>query len=122
MVLMVQKEVADRILTKDGKESMLSLSVKAYAKAKLIRKVPRGSFSPPPNVDSAIIKLVVTPLTHFTLREERAEEILSLARIAFQQKRKMLRQSIGKKIILPKEFETKRPEELSLDDWKIILE
>src|SRR3989344_275663 len=61
MVLMVQKEVAERIMAKDGKESMLSLSVKVYGKSEFIRKVPRGAFSPPPNVDSAIIKITTTP-------------------------------------------------------------
>ena len=122
MVLMVQKEVAERIMAKDGKESMLSLSVKVYGKSEFVRKVPRGAFSPPPNVDSAIIKITTTPPP--LLVKEGAfgiEKILAVARIAFQKKRKMLRQSIGKKIPLPKNYETKRPEELSPDDWLKIL-
>ena len=57
MVLMIQKEVAERILAKNGKESLLSLSVKAYAKPEIIRYVSRNNFSPPPKVDSAIIKI-----------------------------------------------------------------
>ena len=121
MVLMVQKEVAERIMAKDGKESMLSLSVKVYGKSEFIRKVPRGAFSPPPNVDSAIIKIVITPRPPLTLMGVKAEDILNLARLAFQKKRKMLRQSIGKKIPLPKNYETKRPEDLSPDDWLKIL-
>ncbi len=116
MVLMIQREVADRILAKDGKESLLSLSVKAYATAKIIRNVPKGAFSPPPKVDSAIIKI-----TPFTGKGINPEQILSLARLAFQKKRKMLRQSIGNKIKLPEKFETMRPEELSLENWVEIL-
>jgi len=126
MVLMVQKEVAERILAKNGKESMLSLSVKAYGKPEFIRKVPRGVFSPPPKVDSAIIKITTfgSPLK---VRGARGvmkidpEKVLSISRLAFQKKRKMLRQSIGKKIQLPKKFQTKRPEELSPEDWELIV-
>jgi len=154
MVLMVQKEVAKRICAQDGKESLLSLSVKAYGKPKIIRIVPRGAFTPAPNVDSAIIKIVIAPSFPLISRGtkesaplnvrgarrvmkgnnplgqsphppyfkgDNMEDILSLARLAFQKKRKMLRQSIGKKIFLPKNYETKRPEELSLKDWAKIL-
>jgi 16S rRNA (adenine1518-N6/adenine1519-N6)-dimethyltransferase len=56
VVLLVQKEVADRITTnKDDKESLLSLSVKLYGKPRRVAVVPRGAFVPAPNVDSAII-------------------------------------------------------------------
>ena len=57
MVLLIQKEVADRIVAKDGKESILSISVSAYAEPKVISKVKAGSFVPAPKVDSAIILL-----------------------------------------------------------------
>lgn len=55
VVLLVQKEVADRIVALDGKESILSASVKFYGTPKRVAVVPRGAFSPAPNVDSAII-------------------------------------------------------------------
>src|SRR3989344_6369689 len=54
MVLMVQREIAERIMARDKKESLLSLSVKTYATPSIIRIVPRGSFVPPPTVNSAI--------------------------------------------------------------------
>src|SRR3989344_4466575 len=57
MTLMVQKEVAERIVARDGKESLLSISVKAYGKPKILFKVGRGNFFPAPNVDSAVIKI-----------------------------------------------------------------
>jgi 16S rRNA (adenine1518-N6/adenine1519-N6)-dimethyltransferase len=55
MVLMVQHEVAKRIVARDGKESVLSISVKAYGEPSLIMKVPARYFSPAPKVDSAVI-------------------------------------------------------------------
>ncbi len=57
MTLLVQKEVALRIIARDKKESLLSLSVKAYGEPKLIRTVGRGAFTPAPNVDSAVINI-----------------------------------------------------------------
>ena len=53
MALLVQKEVAQRIVSM--KESILSLSVKAYGTPRLVEKVSRTHFSPPPSVDSAIL-------------------------------------------------------------------
>ena len=57
IVLLVQKEVAERIVARDGKESILSISVKAFGTPKIIGVVPRGAFVPPPNVDSAILAI-----------------------------------------------------------------
>jgi 16S rRNA (adenine1518-N6/adenine1519-N6)-dimethyltransferase len=55
MVLLVQKEVAKRIVAADKKESILSISVKAYGEPKYIDTVPKRFFRPIPKVDSAII-------------------------------------------------------------------
>jgi 16S rRNA (adenine1518-N6/adenine1519-N6)-dimethyltransferase len=55
MVLLVQKEVAKRIVATNGKESILSISVKAYGEPKYIDTVPKRFFRPMPSVDSAII-------------------------------------------------------------------
>ena len=55
MVILVQKEVAERIVSKDSKESILSISVKVYGEPKYIQTVKAGSFFPPPKVDSAIL-------------------------------------------------------------------
>src|SRR3989338_7898477 len=65
MVLMVQKEVAERICAKPNKMNLLALSVQSYAKAEIIRYVSKNFFSPPPKVDSAIIK--ITPFAPLTL-------------------------------------------------------
>src|SRR3989344_451270 len=67
MALLIQKEVADRIIARDKKESIFSLSVKAYGTPKIVAKVSRGNFSPPPNVDSAILLIENISKNFFTL-------------------------------------------------------
>src|SRR3989338_4393315 len=54
LVFLIQKEVAERI-ARSKKESILSLSIKAYGTQKYIKTVPAGAFSPPPKVGSAIL-------------------------------------------------------------------
>ena len=62
MVILVQKEVAERIVARDKKESILSLAVKFYGIPKLIYKVSAGSFFPKPKVDSAVLKITLNDL------------------------------------------------------------
>jgi 16S rRNA (adenine1518-N6/adenine1519-N6)-dimethyltransferase len=57
MVLMVQKEVAQRICAKPPRMNLLAVSVQFYADPKIIRSVKKTSFWPVPKVDSAIIKI-----------------------------------------------------------------
>lgn len=57
MTLLVQDEVAKRIVKRDEKESLLSLAIASYGTAHYIKKVPAGSFVPAPKVDSAIIHI-----------------------------------------------------------------
>jgi len=59
MVLMLQKEVAERIAAKPGKMSLLAVSVQYYADAEIVDYAPRADFWPAPEVDSAIIKILV---------------------------------------------------------------
>ena len=66
MVLLVQKEVAERIVARDGKESILSISVKAYGEPKMVMKVPARYFSPAPKVDSAVIAINNISRKNFT--------------------------------------------------------
>lgn len=118
MVLMVQKEVAERIVAKNNKESLLSLSVKAYGKPEIIKIVRKGNFSPPPKVDSAIIKISDISDKWFNKNKIKEEKFFEILRKTFQQKRKMLRHSMGKN--LPEKYQSKRPEELGLEDWVFI--
>lgn len=89
MVLLVQKEVAERIVARDGNESILSLSVKAYGTPKIISKVPARYFNPAPKVDSAIIAITSISRTHFkNIEQERV--FFTIVKAGFAHKRKML--------------------------------
>lgn len=88
MVLLVQKEVAERIIARDGKESLLSLSIKAYGEPRLVKVVPRGSFAPAPDVDSAIIAVTGISKKLFTTSSERA--FFDIIHAGFAHKRKQL--------------------------------
>jgi 16S rRNA (adenine1518-N6/adenine1519-N6)-dimethyltransferase len=57
MVLMVQREVAERVEAKDHKNSLLSLAVAFYGRAQIVRLVTKNNFFPAPKVDSAILKI-----------------------------------------------------------------
>ncbi len=85
--LLVQKEVAERI-ARSAKESLLSLSVKAYGTPRYVRTVYAGSFNPPPSVDSAILAIEHVSRTHFN--DCREEFFFTLLHWGFGQKRKTL--------------------------------
>ena len=57
MVILVQREVAERIVSRDGHESILSIAVAVYGQAKIIYRVSAGSFYPKPKVDSAVLAI-----------------------------------------------------------------
>lgn len=119
MVLMLQKEVAERILAKDGKESILSISVKAYGEPKMILKVPARYFSPAPKVDSAVIS--IKNISRKIFEENGVDETLfwRLIHAGFAHKRKKLQSNL--KNLAPKtvleQLKNKRAEELTLENW-----
>ncbi len=88
MVILIQKEVAERIIARDGKESLLSLSVKVYGEPKIVYRVSAGSFFPAPKVDSAVLQIKNIARTHF--KNTYHEEIFfKLIHAGFAHKRKM---------------------------------
>jgi|SRR3989338_4463529 len=123
MALLVQKEVADRIIARNGKESLLSLSVKAYGAPKIVANVSRGNFSPPPSVDSAILLIENISRSFFAdLDEEKFFEVLHTG---FGSKRKQLSGNLKKKfgdIALPDVPKNIRAEDVALDQWKKIVQ
>ncbi len=94
MVLLVQKEVAERIIASDGKESILSISVKAFGTPRLIAKVPRGAFTPAPTVDSAILSISNISNGRFTGNNVDIKWFFALVRAGFAHKRKFLIRNI----------------------------
>lgn len=93
MVLLVQKEVAERIVSRDGKESILSLSVKAYGTPKYIMKVHKRFFTPSPKVDSAIIAINNIGRDNFKTKMEE-DNFFKIIKAGFAHKRKVLRKNL----------------------------
>jgi 16S rRNA (adenine1518-N6/adenine1519-N6)-dimethyltransferase len=92
VVVLIQKEVAERCIARDGKTSLLSLMVAlACSSARIVRTVPAGAFYPPPKVTSALLDIQA-----MTLREREArwgmdpERIMAFARKGFAHPRKLL--------------------------------
>ena len=92
MVLLLQKEVAERI-ARDKKESLLSLSVKAYGKPQYVATVKRGSFSPAPSIDSAILKIDDISKKNFSRFSEK--HFFGVLKAGFAHKRKLLRGNLA---------------------------
>lgn len=93
MALLIQKEVAERIVARDGKESILSLSVKAFGTPRLVAKVPKGCFNPPPSVDSAI--LLVDAISRDFFADVDEPHFFRIVKAGFASKRKKLLNNLG---------------------------
>ena len=119
MLVMVQKEVAERFAAEPGTKQYGAVSVKVayWARAKVVATVPPSVFVPRPNVESALVRIErrTPPATP-------PEPLFDLVRRAFQQRRKMLRRSLAD-VVTPAQFARAgvapeaRPEELGLSDW-----
>ncbi len=117
MVVLVQKEVAERVVARDGKESILSLSVKVYGEPKLVYRVNKGSFNPIPSVDSAVLQ--INNISRKNFKNQYQEEIFfKLLHAGFAHKRKFLISNLvevfGK--ALPREEFQKLFEELKISE------
>lgn len=128
MVVMVQKEVAKRIV--DTKESILSLSVKAYGEPKYLTTVSRKLFRPMPNVDSAVIVIENLSKKFFVDAHIDEKTFFEFIKAGFAHKRKVLVNNLSEK--MPKERLLKlftdnnipldvRAEDLSPEMWKKII-
>jgi len=123
-VLMLQKEVAQRICARAGKMSLLAVSVQFYAEPEIIEYVPKENFWPEPEVDSAIIKIKIKNAKP----EVDENDFFRLVKFGFSAKRKMLKNNLaaGFKIdqieavgkITKAGFNPKvRAQELSVENW-----
>mgnify|MGYP001613980862 CR=1 FL=1 len=124
VVLLVQKEMAERITAKPGssERGFLTLLCEAAATTTIVRTVKPGSFYPRPKTDSAIIKLTLLP-------ENRSSQIYWPAvEAGFRHKRQTLVNSLARDLLLPKSAVLEiftalklaplvRPQVLTLDDW-----
>lgn len=127
MILMLQKEVATRIVARDKKESILSIAVKVYGTPKLIKKVPARYFTPAPKVDSAILSIENISNKNFPNKASE-KHFFEVVRSGFAHKRKFLAGNLknlfGNKALdvltnanIP---QNARAEDLSLNQWLAI--
>jgi 16S rRNA (adenine1518-N6/adenine1519-N6)-dimethyltransferase len=129
MILMVQREVAKRICSSKGQMSILAVSVQYYAKPELLFNVDRKSFSPVPEVDSAVIKISDINEQRIMINREETKHFFRIVKAGFSAKRKTLINNLSTSLHLDKkEVEknlkkigitpTQRAQELDVEDWK----
>jgi 16S rRNA A1518/A1519 N6-dimethyltransferase RsmA/KsgA/DIM1 with predicted DNA glycosylase/AP lyase activity len=98
-ILMVQREVAERVAARPGSMSYLSVFVQYHAAASLVRIVPRDAFEPAPAVESAILALDVRPADGpGRLPAEMEDHLWRLVQAGFRERRKMLRNVLGRQL------------------------
>jgi len=125
MILMVQKEVGERIVALDGKESILSISVKFYANPEILFSVPRENFEPVPEVDSVVIRIK----RKAKIPDIDINKFFQLVRAGFSAKRKTLANNLSSSFKTPKENAldiikkaglepTVRAEKLGVENWE----
>ena len=118
--------MAERIVARDGKESILSLSVKAYGKPRIVAKVAKGSFNPPPSVDSAVICIENISRDFFNGFDE--THFFDVLHAGFAAKRKKLAGNLAKKygaqareaLVNAGLDENARAEDVPLEKWREI--
>lgn len=134
MTLLLQKEVAKRIVAADGRGSLLSIGVRAYGAPRYIATVKAGSFSPPPKVDSAIISIEnisrgffsdahteLSTVTRLIPVRKREKKFFTLLKRGFAHPRKLLSSNLSVPPSVLQECgiaPNARAENVSLAQWK----
>jgi len=139
MVVMVQKEVGERMCAQPGQMSILSVLCQFYAECKIVAQVKKGNFWPMPGVDSVIIRIKIQESRFKNIDEKKFFEMV---KVGFGQKRKMLKNNLTRlrqgfggqenglkipenKVVLALEkanlSQKVRAEELSVENWKNVL-
>jgi len=126
MVVMVQQEVAETIAAPAGKRSLLSIAVQFYGSPEIVRYVPADSFFPPPEVDSAVVKIDV--YARPPVNVDNTEGFFKLVKAGFSAARKQVANSLSHSLGLPKEEVSlmlgkagidprRRAETFTLEEW-----
>jgi len=133
MILLVQKEVAERVVAKPGEMSLLSVACQFYSQPEIVGYVTKENFWPQPEVDSAILK--IQGVSHSTLKLRRVKlegidvkKFFSLVKIGFSARRKQLKNNLSAGLRLDRGkieeclhkigLDLKiRAQDLSVDDW-----
>lgn len=120
LTLLIQREVAEKICDEDDK-SLLGIIVGFFGKPRIVRHVPPACFLPPPAVDSSVLHVDCHPEP--LADTQTMERVFLLAKVAFSQKRKMLRNTIptlpdGEHLLANAGIDpTRRPQTLTIEEW-----
>ncbi len=129
-VLTVQREVAERLGAKPGTKAWgaLSIFIQVYSKAEVLKQIPRSSFFPAPNVDSAVVKFNFSKKPLFPIKDE--DRFFGLVRRAFQKRRKTIlnalfseedpafsKEALSKTFSMTDIDPMRRSETLSIPEW-----
>jgi 16S rRNA (adenine1518-N6/adenine1519-N6)-dimethyltransferase len=130
IVVMVQKEVAERVCAQPGKMSVLSVAVQFYTQPEIMRVVPSQAFWPKPKVDSAILRLTYKEdyLSFLGALQIKERRFFQIVRLGFSSRRKQLLNNLSSGLNLPKEKMVQilrnlglnpqiRAQDLSVSDW-----
>ncbi|MBN1160656.1 MAG: ribosomal RNA small subunit methyltransferase A [Dehalococcoidales bacterium] len=126
MVVMVQREVAEVICAKAGQRSLLSIAVQFYGRPSIVAEIPAASFYPPPEVDSAVVRIDVYKKPPVPVTD--TEGFFRLVRAGFSAARKQVANSLAQGLGLPKaEVQellqksgidpSRRAETFTLEEW-----
>jgi 16S rRNA (adenine1518-N6/adenine1519-N6)-dimethyltransferase len=120
LTVMLQKEVVDRLVASPGGKDygVLAIMTQLYCENKIVLKVAPGAFNPPPKVQSAIVTMKVSTEPRFDIAD--TDKFERIIRQAFQQRRKMLKNTLGIDGTILEELgisEKARPEEVSIKEF-----
>jgi 16S rRNA (adenine1518-N6/adenine1519-N6)-dimethyltransferase len=130
MVVTVQREVAERIVARDGRMSILAVSVQFYGEPRILFRLKPGAFYPPPQVESAVLR--IDRHEQLPVQPEEVDSFFHVVRAGFSQPRKQLRNSLsGGLAIEPDEAAEalraagidprRRAERLAIEDWRRLM-
>lgn len=126
MVVTVQREVAERIVARSGRMSLLAVSVQFYGRPQLLFRLRPGAFYPPPEVESAVVRIDRHPRPPVEVTD--VARFFRVVRAGFSQPRKQLSNSLASGLGISSEEATDalgkagidpriRAERLALEDW-----
>jgi len=121
ITILLQREVSERIVAHDKKESLLSISIKVYGEPKILMEIKSLHFTPKPKVDSSLIS--ITNISKNFFADISPAEFFRILKMGFAHKRKVLKNNLSIKDDLLKRCgvsKMARAEELTKGDWKCL--
>lgn len=126
LIVMVQREVAERITARPPHMSVLAVAVQFFGSARILFRIGPGAFIPPPKVESAVIRIEVNE--NVPLSGDERRDFFRLVRAGFSQRRKQVRNSISAALGVEKDVvervlnkagidQRRRAETLDVPDW-----